>query len=431
MIKQSFIILTLILLNSCTIVYRAVRYGSEDIDDYKIFPSYKFNENQVKHSFPLKENCLIDTIDINWKYKNSVYHNLDSLLAETTTRSLLIIQHDSIIYENYFNGYSKGNISQVFSVSKSVTSLLIGIALEEEYISDINDPVTKYIPELKTTDPLYKELTINNLLDMRSGLKFNESYAFNPFSKIAHLYYGTNQLGLSKKMHFECAPGIKHEYQSISTTLLGLVIEKATGETLAKYFEEKVWIPLEMEYNGGWSLDDNKHQSTKAFGGLYISAIDLAKIGQLYLNGGKYKNKQIVSEKWIKATLTPHIDNEGYQKQWYSFCGNGTDTSGNKYFCDSITAINVWKEKYAEKYPNYNIVKINKSDYTKKEQKKYWKYNGESYWNLRLYTNQYYALGLYGQIMFINPKKKTIIIRIGDYQRLNYHALVYKIDTAI
>ena len=264
---------------------------------------------------------------------------------------------------------------------------------------------------------------------MRTGIKFDENYGFNPFSKIARLYYGTNQLAQIKKLKFECEPGTKYEYQSISTTILGIIVEKATQQNFAKYFEYKVWMPLGMENTAKWSLDDKKHKSVKVFGGLSITAIDLAKIGRLYLNGGKFNGKQIVSQKWVKETLTPNIENNGYQNQWYSFSGNGVDSAGNKYFTDSITVQKVWKERYANKYQYYDISLIKKSDLTRKKQKKYWNLDIDKYWNLSLYTNQYYALGIMKQILFIDPEKNTIIVRLGDGSDFdNYLGLMYKVN---
>lgn len=431
---KRFLLLLIIsgFLSSCTISYRALMFGKADIDDYKVFPAYDLNENENKFRFEASENNLIDTLDISWNYKNFKFHELDSLLKNTSTRAFLIIKNDSIIYEKYFRGYKSSDISTVFSVSKSVTSLLIGIAIDEGYISDIYDPVTKYIPELNSADPLFKKLRIKDLLDMRSGIKYDENYGFNPFSKMARLYYGTNQFSQIKKLHFECEPGTKHEYQSISTTILGIIIEKATQQNFAKYFEDKVWKPLGMENTAKWSLDDKKHQSVKAFGGLSISAIDLAKIGRLYLNGGECEGKQIVSKKWIDETLTPNTNNEGYQNQWYSFSGNGRDSTGNKYFNDSITAQKVWEERYSKQYPHYNIYQIKKSDWSRKSQNKYWNLDVDEYWKLSIYTGQYYAKGIMKQILFIDPEKNTIIIRLGDSSDFgNYEGLMYKLNNKI
>ena len=432
--KQLFLvfIIAITLLSSCTVFYRAVRYGSEDIDDHNVFPTYNYTENTSKFHFIKANSKIFDTLDISWKYNNVQYHNLDTLLKNTSTRSFLVIRNDSILYERYFRGYKRDDISTVFSVSKSVTSLLVGIAIDEGFINDVNDPVVKYIPELNTADPMFQKLTVSHLLDMRSGIDFDEDYSFNPFSKIARLYYGTNQLAQIKRLHFKCEPGSKYEYQSISTAILGVVIEKATGQSFAKYFDDKVWIPLEMENTAKWSLDDKKHKLAKAFGGLGISAIDLAKIGRLYINGGKYKGKQIVSEQWVKQTLTPNPENDGYKNQWYSFSGSGADTTGNRHFADSLTALQVWKNRYSEKYPFYEITHIKKSDMSPKKQAKYWDLEVDNYWLLSLYTNQYYAMGIMKQIIFIDPKTKTIIIRLGDGSDFgNYLTLMYNINRAL
>lgn len=429
--RISLLLISFSLLTSCTVFYRAVRYGSEDIDDYKVFSTYDLNENQSKFQFKVKGNNYIDSIDINWEFDNTVYHHLDSLLESTSTRSFLIIKNDSVIYEKYFRGYKANDISTVFSVSKSVTSLLVGIAIDEGFISNVNDPVTKYIPELRSADPMFMKLTIKDLLDMRSGIKFNESYGFNPFSKIARLYYGRNQLSVIKKLHFECEPGIKHEYQSISTAILGIVIEKATKQNFARYFEDKVWKPLEMENSAKWSLDDKKHQSVKTYGGLSISAIDLAKIGRLYLNDGLYNGKQIISKKWIENTLTPNAVNDGYQNQWYSYGGPASDSTGNMHFNDSISAQKTWEENYAQRFPYYSITQIKKSDLNKKDQKRYWNLDTDNYWELKVYANQFFASGIMSQLLYLDPQKNTIIVRLGDYSRLSYLNLINLVNSKL
>lgn len=429
--KFLLLLVSFSLLTSCTVFYRTIRYGSEDIDDYNIFPTYDLNKNQTKFHFETNKNNCIDSMDINWKFENTVYHHLDSLLEKTSTRSFLIIRNDTIIYEKYFNGYKANDISTVFSISKSITSLLMGIAVDEGFVSNINDPVTKYIPELLSADPMFKKLTIKHLLDMRSGLKFKESYGFNPFSKIARLYYGRNQMSVIKKMHFETEPGIKHEYQSISTAILGVVIEKATKQNLAEFFEDKVWIPLGMENTAKWSFDDKNHRSVKSYGGLSITAIDLAKIGRLYINNGVYNGKQIVSEQWIKKTFTPNTANDGYQNQWYSFGGKVRDTTGNKHFKDSITAYQTWEKKYSQKYPYYSLTQIKKKDLDKKDQKKYWNADSDSYWELKVYANHFFAQGIMSQLLYIDPQTNTIIVRLGDYSRVYYLNLLNLVNNSL
>ncbi len=417
-------------LASCTFVSRAVRYGMPDINDYKIFPAYTFKENPVKFHFKTKQNSDIDTIDIHWHYDHVFYHNLDSLLEKTSTRAFLIIRNDTILYERYFHGYKRGDISQIFSASKSITSLLMGIAIDEGYISSVNDPVTKYIPELRSADPMFKKLTIKDLLNMRACLKFTDNYHFDPFSRISHLYYGTHQLAKLKRLHFKCEPGTEHEYQSAATALLGIAIEKATHESLAKFFDDKVWKPLEMENTAKWTLDDKKDQSAKAYCGLAISAIDLAKIGRLYINGGRFKGKQIVSKEWIKKSLTPNLHNGGYQYQWYSVGVNVRDKNGNRYFNDSIAAQQLWENHYAKRFPYHELFKIERNG----SKKRYWKKYMEPHagkWQTQIFTGQYDAFGLYGQILLIDPHKHTIFVRLGDDQEINYVWLMYTINHAL
>ncbi|OPZ28122.1 MAG: hypothetical protein BWZ00_01345 [Bacteroidetes bacterium ADurb.BinA174] len=158
------------------------------------------------------------------------------------------------------------------------------------------------------------------------------------------------------------------------------MLERATKKNLAQYFEEKVWIPLGMENQGCWILD-SKNGSAKAFGGLSISAIDLAKIGKLYIDKGKFENQQIVSGKWISESFTPNTLNDGYQNQWYSDFASVRDSAGNRYFKDSTTVMDIWKEKYQRKYPIFSLSQISPKGYRKEYVEKYmWPDENEYRW---------------------------------------------------
>lgn len=350
MIKRFLHLLILVLiLQSCHFA-RMVRYQKADIDDHKIFPYTEVNKGNKTFYFKDGTNSeLAKKINkITSEKEGKVYSINDVLDEKTETTAFLVIKNDSILYEKYFEGYKRDSISNIFSVSKSVTSLLVGIAIEEGLIKSVHDPITKYIPELSKANPTFNRLTIEHLLNMRSGLKFSETYK-NPFDEVTKLYYGTNQLKQISKIKFIHEPGTYHDYQSVCTTLLGIAVERVTNKELGKYLEEKLWIPLQMENHATWSIDDTTRKNTKAFCCLNTTAIDLAKIGRLVMNKGKFNGKQIVSGKWIDKLTLPNKENECYQYQWYS------------YEC----------------------------------------------------SKDYYALGILGQIMYIVPDKQLIIIRLG------------------
>jgi CubicO group peptidase (beta-lactamase class C family) len=232
--------------------------------------------------------------------------------------AFLVIRHDTIQYEKYFKGYDQESIVPSFSMAKSITSILIGCAIDEGLIQSVNEPITDYIPELKKNG--FDKVKIKHLLQMTSGLKFNESY-INPFGDAASFYYGTNLRKLISKMKLKNEPGTKFDYVSGNTQLLGLVLERAIkNKTITQYLQEKLWTPLGMEYDASWSIDRKNNGLEKTFCCLNARARDFAKIGRLYKNKGRVNGKQIVSAAWIEASTKPEKQ-EGsvdyYQYQWW------------------------------------------------------------------------------------------------------------------
>ncbi|WP_170141616.1 serine hydrolase domain-containing protein [Tenacibaculum lutimaris] len=347
--KKIVLLLTVMCLQSCHIG-RMIRYYKADIDDHKIFPYTEVNKGNETFYFKDGTNSELAKriTNISFTEKGKDYVIDDYLDKETETTAFMVIKNDSILYEKYYEGYKRDSISNIFSVSKSVTSLLMGIAIDEQIIESVNNPITKYIPELSKANKTFDKLTIEHLLNMRSGLKFSETYS-NPFDEVSKLYYGKNQIKQISKLEFIHEPGTFHDYQSVCTTLLGIAIERASGKQLGKYLEEKLWKPLQMENNATWSLDDMVRKNTKAFCCLNTTAIDLAKLARLVLNKGKFNGKQIVSDKWVEKLTKANKTNDCYQYQWYS------------YEC----------------------------------------------------SDDYYALGILGQIVYIVPNEDLIIIRLG------------------
>jgi CubicO group peptidase (beta-lactamase class C family) len=307
--KISLFVLLSTLLTSCQLG-RFVFYNFADIKDHQKFPSRPLIANKSSFSFQTTNPGKFP------KELNGI--PFDKYLEKNKTVAFLIIKNDTIQYEKYFKGYNKESIVPSFSMAKSVTSILIGCAIDERLIKSVDEPITNYIPELSKNG--FDKVTIKHLLQMTSGIKFNESY-INPFGDAASFYYGLNLRKSIEKMKLKSEPGKKFEYVSGNTQLLGLVLERAlNGKTLTSYLQEKIWTPLEMEYDASWSIDRKKDGLEKTFCCLNARARDYAKIGRLYKNKGNWNGKQIVSQKWVEESTKLDIS-EGsvnfYQYQWW------------------------------------------------------------------------------------------------------------------
>ncbi len=390
-LKVAVLFFIVLILESCHVGRSIFRYKAE-ITDHQFFPYAPIKKAEESFVFPSSQKDYNPELGLNGEPKVALSRFLED---KTTTTAFLIIQNDSIIFEDYFRGYDHNDVSMIFSVSKSITSLLIGIALEEGRIKSIHDPVTDYIPELRDAHPYFKELTIEHCLDMRSGLKFNEGYV-NPFSHVARLYYGTNQLKLLKGLKFDHKPGEVHRYISIATTVLGLVLENVIDGELATYLEQKVWKPLGMQYDAKWSLDSKKHRSAKAFCGISTTARDLAKIGRLYINKGNWNGQQIVSESWINKSVTPKIENDCYQNQWYNPDLVGKFEGQELIFQDSLSAATA---AIQQDYPAFYVDQ--KDD------------NSED-WHIHYCDDDFYAEGILSQFLYVDPEKDIIMVRLGE-----------------
>lgn len=303
------IIMASILMTSCQLG-RFVFYNFADINDHKKFQSRPLYADSLKFNFHSTKNGKFP------KEVNNV--PFDKFLEDNKTVAFLIIRNDSIQYEKYFKGYDKESIVPSFSMAKSVTSILIGCAIDEGLIKSVDEPITNYIPELKENG--FEKVTVKHLLQMTSGIKFNESY-INPFGDAASFYYGRNLRKQIGKMKLKREPGKQFEYVSGNTQLLGLVLERSLkGKTITQYLQDKLWTPLGMEFDASWSIDKKKNGLEKTFCCLNARARDFAKIGRLYKNKGRWNGKQIVSEKWVEESTkleTTDGSVKYYQYQWW------------------------------------------------------------------------------------------------------------------
>ncbi len=348
----------IILCQSCH-VGRFFYYNFANISDHKIFPNRSLHNDSVKFKFP--------TTDKGQYWKNVALGEdkksipFDDFLEKNKTVAFLIIKNDTIQYEKYFNGYEQSDVVASFSMAKSITSILIGCAIEDGYIKNVDEPITNYIPELKANG--FEKISIKHLLQMTSGVKFNESY-FNPNGEAALFYYGKNLRKRISKMEVEKAPGTEFSYKSGDPQLLGLVLERALKtRTITQYLNDKIWSQIGMEYDASWSIDQKKNGLEKTFCCINARALDFAKIGRLYLNKGNWEGKQIVPEQWVNESV------------------KGESTNGAVRF---------------------------------------YKYQ----WWLPSQSGDFMAQGILGQYIYVNPAKKLIIVRLGkNYGDVNWSEL--------
>ena len=178
-----FFFISLFLLSSCHVA-RFFYWNFANINDYKKFPSLKINHQ--KNTFKFFETDSNIFVKIPGKFiEKNYYESFERFLKDNKTISFLIIRNDTILYEKYFSDFNKESINSSFSVSKVYVSALVGIAIDEGYLQDVKQAVTDFFPEIKNKG--FDKITIEHLLNMRSGIKFNEGY-INPFGDMAKFY---------------------------------------------------------------------------------------------------------------------------------------------------------------------------------------------------------------------------------------------------
>lgn len=272
-------------------VYKALYHNLADIDDHLIF-------HQRKIEAPARPIPWAKSRQYN---KVQLPLELQQLHEDMESVAFLIIKSDSILYEQYWDGYSEKSLSNSFSVAKSVVSVLVGVALKEGAIKSLDQPVGDFLPEFREGDK--SRITLRHLLWMSSGLNWDESYG-NPFSMTTEAYYGSDLKKVIRRLEAVEEPGQQFEYKSGDTQILAFVLEAATGMTLAEYAEEKLWKPLGAEHKAEWSVDHVKGNE-KAYCCFFSNARDFARIGQLYLNQGVWRGDTIVSPDYVRASLMP------------------------------------------------------------------------------------------------------------------------------
>ncbi|WKY46578.1 serine hydrolase [Eubacteriaceae bacterium ES3] len=310
-------------------------------------------------------------------FKSIRYHNKGSLIESefipfmesSDTTAFIVIKDDKLIFEEYFNGHSRESLSRVFSITKSFTSALIGIAIDQGLIKSVDDPIKKYLPEIK--DEKTGSLTIRNLLLMQSGITFKEGV--EPWTDDVKQYFSTDIKKRVLNLKTSDPVGEYFHYNDYYLQFLTMILERVSNKKAGVLLQEKIWTELGMEYPALMVVDSQKCNFEKMESGLCATAIDLAKFGRLYLNDGLWNDKSILSDRWIKESV---VSDSIKAKSYY------------KYYQDKP-----WGRWFDTGKGYYKYL--------------WWGYRADEE------TDDYFAMGILGQFIYISPRKKTIVVRLG------------------
>jgi CubicO group peptidase (beta-lactamase class C family) len=294
-------------------------------------------------------------------------HALDEYLSRNYVVGFIVLRDNQILLEKYFHGADRESRFLSNSVSKSFTSVLVGAAIAEGKIRSVDDPVVKYLPWLQDSGG-FRNTTIKNLMEMASGVKFDEEYT-NPDAEIgvyaSALLHGEPSFhDLARSIKSKVKPGTKFEYQTINTQVLGMILEAATGKPLNKYAEEKLWSKIGPE-DDAFYFRSRKQAQTCAGSSLNVRLRDYARFGLMAMYGGALGGQRVVPEAWIKASTQP-------QESFLQPQPNGPNDHQNFGY-------------------------------------------GYQWWLLSDDDGSFAALGIYGQTIYVNPTRHVVIVQTAAW----------------
>ena len=292
--------------------------------------------------FHLKSSDTIVTLPDTFLSLDSVI-SVEEFLEDLRYEGLMVLNHGEIVFEEYWNGFKESETHILNSITKSIISIVVGIAIDEGLIESKDDRITKYLPDFKGT--WYDNVTVDDCLDMVSGVRwerdipmmldFSFRWGWNLTSPQKHL--------LNLDSWFE--PGEQMVYNSMDPLIVGLVLKSVIKDrTISQYINEKLWEPIGAEDDAFFNyLNENDIETTWA--GMYATMRDLAKVGLLFLEKGNWNGEQIISEQWVNQSFTAHRETTmpkvDYSLEWnYDTHGWGynnywwlpDDTQGDEIF---------------------------------------------------------------------------------------------------
>lgn len=323
-----------------------------------IMPKVDINTSETPSELPRGEK--VNTVQMSYSFLDNET-TVGEMLGRTATNSYMVIKDGKVVDEVYFNGYNEKDKITSWSVAKSVLSMLVGIAVEEGKIESIDDLVTKYVPTLEGSG--YAGVTVKQVLQMSSGVKFNEDYTdleSDIMQLMPYLVLDSGSMDdFTATLQNEVEPGT-FVYKSIDTQVIGMILKGAVGKSASEYLEEKIWKPLNMSSDSYWSTDLQGNDLSFAF--LNATIDDYSKLGLLALNGGDFEGTSIVPSQWLVESVTPAKDD--------------------------------LKEGVADPYFGYGY--------------QWWIPYGATY------GEEFVAMGIYGQYIYVNKKYDVVITKFSS-----------------
>lgn len=289
-----------------------------------------FSEDKIVHNFSHMNEAFLTidlprgdgpTSELPYGSGFDLPDGTDQWIEDRAVTSLLVMQDGQIRFEEYYLGTGADDRRISWSVAKSYLSALFGILMEEGAIASLDDPVTKYAPKLEGS--AYQDATIRNVLNMASGVTFDEDYLdynsdINRMGRVVALGGELDDFAASLEESFT-TPGETWQYVSIDTHVIGMVIRGATGRSVSELMTEKIVQPLGLEHDGYYITDG----AGVAFvlGGLNFTTRDFARFGQMILQNGVHDGQQLVPADWIAESTQPSAPTAqgkiGYGYQWW------------------------------------------------------------------------------------------------------------------
>jgi CubicO group peptidase (beta-lactamase class C family) len=324
---------------------------------YELFPSDRAAHGAHVHALPQGRPLAVAGKDASaW---------LASYMDRYHVAGVMVLQDGHVRLQRYAKGFGPEQRWTSFSVAKSVTSTLLGIALQQGYIHGMDDTLGTYIPELRKS--AYADVTVQQLLTMTSGVRWNEDYA-DAKSDVAQMYLGAcvdgraHVLSYLMKLPRQWPAGTHWNYNTAETDLLGILVQRATHRSLAAYLSQTIWQPYGMAADAYWIKDECDGSDT---GGSGLSATlgDYARLGQFMLGGGRIDGTPVIADAWLQGAVRRQIGvdepDRGYGYLWW------TDTDGS-----------------------------------------------------------YAAIGIFGQMVYVDPARKLVIAQVAAWPQATSKALV-------